>query len=70
MCNQPKCNWLKHWLGLCDHHKQVGELQQNIVKTRTLTNKELKQFNRTLNLVIKDENIRVTLTNIKKVSEA
>lgn len=70
MCQERKCNPIRHFLGLCNHEKQVGQLQQNIVKTRTLTNKELKTFNRTLNLIIKDENIRVTLTNIKKVSEA
>jgi hypothetical protein len=70
MCDERRCNPIRHWLGLCDHYRQVNEIQTKIVHTRAMTNKELKQFNRTLNLVIKDENIKVTLTNIKKVSEA
>lgn len=67
MCQQPKCNPIRHFLGMCDHHKEVEQLQEKIVKTRQTTNKELKRFNKQLNLLIKDENIKVTLTNIKKV---
>jgi hypothetical protein len=69
MCYQPKCNWLRHLLGLCDHYRQVSNLHKQIVDTRSMTNKELKKFNQELNLIIKDENIRLTLTNIKKVSQ-
>ena len=68
MCHQQRCNWLRHLLGMCKHYEKVDDLQKKIVTTRAMTNKELKAFNRNLNVMIKDENIRVTLTNIKKVS--
>lgn len=69
MCNEPKCNWWRHLLGQCNHYKKVGDLQYKIMSTRSMTNRELKRFNRQLNLIIKDENIKVTLTNIRKVAE-
>lgn len=69
MCNQPRCNPIKHWLGMCKHYEQVDDLQKKIVDTRSNTNKELRKFNKQLNLLIKDENIRITLTNIRKVAK-
>ena len=68
MCNQPKCNPIRHFLGLCKHDQATHELQLKVVETRKKTNQELREFNEQLNLIIKDENIRVTLSNIKKVT--
>ena len=68
MCRQKDCNWLTHLLGKCEHNREVDLLQNNIVVTRRDTNKELKEFNKQLNILIKDENIRVTLSKIKKVT--
>jgi len=69
MCHEKNCNWLRHLLGQCDHYKKINHLQKKIITTRAMTNKELKRFNKELNVLIKDENIHLTLTNIKKVSE-
>ena len=64
-----KCHLLKHFLGLCKCDDELNSMKEDIIAGRKKTTKELKQFNKELNLIIKDENIRVTLTNIKKVSK-
>lgn len=69
MCQRNNCHWLKHLLGKCDHYSKVDRLQKQITHTRKMTNKELRSFNRQLNLIIKDDNIKITLSNIKKVSQ-
>ena len=66
MCKVQNCNWFKHWLGLC-RHEEIEKLQQKVAETRKTTNEELRDFNDRLNVIIKDENISLTLTNIKKV---
>ena len=72
MCQQKGCNFITHFLGICSHkksRKELSDIKSSIMETRIKTNKELREFNKQLNLIIKDENIRVTLTNIKKVSK-
>jgi len=69
MCEVKNCNPIRHLLRKCEHYKEVEKLQTEIVETRKTTNQELEDFNKRLNLIIKDDNIRVTLSNIKKVTK-
>jgi hypothetical protein len=54
---------------LCRHDEITTELQHKVVETRQKTNEELMDFNAQLNLIIKDEDIRLTLTNINKITK-
>lgn len=69
MCKEYKHNWFNHLLGRCKHESKVATLQAQIVETRSVTTEDLEKFNHQLNLLIKDKNIRITLTNIKKVTK-
>jgi hypothetical protein len=69
MCKQPKCNPIRHFFRLCRHDEITTELQHKVVETRQKTNEELMDFNAQLNLIIKDEDIRLTLTNINKITK-
>jgi hypothetical protein len=68
MCQEHKHNFINHLLGRCKHQERIQELHQQIAETRQITSDELEEFNQRLNIIIKDENVRITLKNIKKVS--
>jgi hypothetical protein len=69
MCQEKKCNWFRHLLGLCEHRRQVRDIKESIHQTRDYTSQDIAEFNRTLNLLIKDESIKVTLKRISKLAK-
>ena len=66
MCQNKDCNPIKHFFGLCKHRSEIDRLQKEVMESKKLTNRELEEFNNRLNLIIKDDNIKVTLSNIKR----
>jgi len=69
MCKLKGCNWLRHMLGMCEHHRDADALKNDIMLGKNEDLNTLKKVNHRISVLIEEDAIDMRVYELRKISK-